>query len=71
MATKSPGEAFTDAIEEVARENAQAIGFDVVNEPYGLARAIMVVLSSKELREKAIKRAKEMVEGAKDVQCRY
>jgi hypothetical protein len=67
MATKSVKEAFTIAVEEVAREDAERAGFDIANEPHGLARAIMAVFASQELRAEAAKRAKEMVERAEDV----
>jgi len=67
MATKSIKEAFAAAIEEVAREDAERVGFDIANEPHGLARAIMAVLASQKLRAKAVKRAKEMAGGGEDV----
>jgi hypothetical protein len=53
---------FAEKIEEVAKENAAEIGFDYENEAYGLARAICIVLSSKELMAEAIRRAKEVSE---------
>lgn len=67
MATKSIKEAFTAAVEEVAREDAKRVGFDVANEPHGLARAIMAVFASQELRAEAVRRARKVVEGAENV----
>lgn len=66
MVAKSVKEAFTAAIEEVAREDAERVGFDIANEPHGLARAIMAVLASQELRAEAVKRAKEMAGGGEN-----
>jgi len=54
--------AWAEKMEEVAREHAAEIGFDYENEAYGLARAICIVLSSKELMAEAIRRAKEVSE---------
>jgi hypothetical protein len=57
--SKKIAEQFTECIEMVAREHAEEIGFDMETEPHALARMIMIVLSSKELRSKAIDLLKE------------
>lgn len=46
-------------IEQVALEEAEKSGFDIVNEPHGLFRAYMNVLSKIELMQEAIKRSRE------------
>lgn len=54
--------AFGVEIEKLAREQAAEIGFDIETESHGLARAICIVLSDKELVAEAIRRAKEVSE---------
>ncbi|MHA1949969.1 MAG: hypothetical protein ACW99G_01555 [Candidatus Thorarchaeota archaeon] len=53
---------FSEAIEEVAREYAKEIGFDMLTEPHALIRMMEAVLSSKELRAKAVEVLKAKVE---------
>ena len=44
--------------EEVAREHAAAVGFDIDKEPHGLFRACMMVLVSPELMKQVVERMK-------------
>lgn len=52
-------EVWTEAIEEIAREHAAEIGFDMEKEPHALMRMIALVLSRKELRDLSIERLKQ------------
>jgi hypothetical protein len=52
--------AFGEKMEEVARDHAAEIGFDIENESHGLFRAIAMVFSNKALFDEAIRRAKEV-----------
>lgn len=57
--SKELAEKFSAAIEVVAIREAERTGFNMETESHALFRMMMVVLSSKELRNEAIELLKE------------
>lgn len=55
-------ERMTSCFEEVAREYAAEIGFDLQTERHGLFRMLMTVMASEQLRKRAIALYKERYE---------
>ena len=56
------GKTFVQCVEEVARAEAERIGFDMEKESHALMRMIMTVFSSQDLRSSAVDLLKEKLE---------
>lgn len=54
--------ATTDELEQMARENAEKVGFDIEKEPHGLFRALMAVMSEPGTIQEAARRAQAKLE---------
>ena len=59
MGPKEFGTRVTYYMEQVAREEAARIGFDMQKEPSALFRMLMTVMASESLRAEALRRFKE------------
>jgi predicted transcriptional regulator len=59
MTRRELAQVLADAVEQVAREEAERRGFDIATESHGLLRSMMAVLTNKELFAEAQRRARE------------